>query len=123
MATILSKPLNLARIVEELEKTGFPVFGIDIGRDEVAEHKSFIVYYDKGDIKPTETRNQYKMDFTVMFVSRVDASIDEIEVIENLRLCGLIFDETNHEEGRYLNTDDIAKAVTFKFHQVIRVDR
>ena len=60
MATILSKRLNIARIVEELEKTGYPVFGIDISRDEVANNKSFIVYYDKGDIKPTDTRKPYR---------------------------------------------------------------
>lgn len=126
MTTIISKRLDgkkLEKVVEIIRSVGFPVFDMELGRDEVAENKSFFLYNEKGDIRPTERRNQYKQDFVLMFVSRDGKQIDEISLIEPLRDAGLIFDQMDHSEGRLLDTDDKAEVLTFNFHYPVLIDR
>lgn len=126
MTEIISKRLEgqrLEKVVGIIKEVGFPVFDMELGRDEVAENKTFFLYNEKGDIQPTDRRNQYKQDFILMFVSREGVTIDEIGLIEPLRDAGLIFDSMDHSEGRLLDTDDKAEVLTFNFHSAILVNR
>lgn len=119
MGTMFSKPLSeqkLEKIIAVIKERGFPVFDMDMGRDEVAAHETFFLYNEKGRLQATEKRNQYKREFVLMFVTRAKAGIEEMELIEDLRLCGLIFDDMEQDEGRLLDTDDKAEVLTFTFH-------
>lgn len=123
MVTILSKPPKLEKIVDILANRGFPVFDMDMGRDEVEENKTFFIYNEEGNITPTDNRNQLKQEFVVMLVTREGKTIDVVELIEDLRLTGLIFDGTESEEGRLMDTDTKAEVITFNFHKIILLGR
>ncbi|HHT7641968.1 TPA: hypothetical protein ACT2ET_000941 [Streptococcus suis] len=123
MAEIISKPLDLSRIVEVIRGTGFPCFGLDMGRDEVADNPSFFLYSDDGGLTPGTHANQYKRAFTVMFVTRERASFDDVGLIERLKDCRLIFDRSEIDKGNLVNTDEQVTATTLNFHQLIRIER
>lgn len=108
---------NTQAVVAKLKKlTGYPVYKTDITRDEVLSHLSFFVYEDRGDIRPGTNGNQFLMDFTISFITLEDATVDEIELITELRYFGLMFDRTETEYGRVANTEQEAKMITFYFH-------
>lgn len=128
MVKILSKPLNLEKVVGVIKETvvdkPFEVFDSHIGRDEVAKNPTFFFYNENGGMEPTVHATQYKKDFVLMFVSREGAMLSEIEqfgLIERLRKCGLIFSRTEEDEGKLLDTEEKVEAVTFYFSRIIRV--
>lgn len=123
MAEIISKPLDIEKIVEVIRGTGFPCFGLDIGRDEVAAHPSFFLYSDDGGLSPGLHANQYKRSFTLMFVTRDGAVFDDIGLIEQLKDCRLIFDSSEIDKGSLIGTDNQVIATTMNFHQIIRTER
>ncbi|MGT2911377.1 hypothetical protein ACVR1I_06635 [Streptococcus cameli] len=123
MVEILSKPLDIERIVKEILSFGYPCFDSDVGRDEVADSPSFFVYMDDGGLEPSTHANQYIKSFILMFISREGATFDELELIEKMKLCRLVFDRSEIERGSLLNTEEQAVARTLTFHQVIKVER
>lgn len=123
MAEIISKPLDLGKIVSIIRDTGFPCFGLDMGRDEVSKHPSFFIYSDDGGLSIGNHANQYKRSFTLMFVTREGAIVDDISLIERLKDCRLIFDGSEIDKGNLVNTEEQVTAITMNFHQIIRVER
>lgn len=113
--------LSLEKIVSRLDAFGYPVFHLDLNKDEWRDNKSFFVYDDNGEVRPGTSRLQYSIDFTLMFITLEDAEINIIEVIENLAGTGLIFDGAVPESPKVKDTDKVAKAITWTFHRVVRV--
>lgn len=123
MVEILSKPLIIEKIVSAIRETGFPCFDLDVGRDEVQDNKSFFVYSDDGGLEASTHANQFNKSFIVMFITRENATFNELELIDRLKLCRLIFDSSEVENGQLLNTEESAVVRTYHFHQVIRIER
>lgn len=123
MVEIISKPLNLEKIVTIIKQTGIPCFDMSIGRDEVYENKTFFVYIDDGELMPALHANQYHKQFTLMFITRENRLFNELELIENLKLCRLIFDSSEVENGQLVNTEEKAIVRTYYFHQLIKIER
>lgn len=123
MVEIISKSIDLVKIVEAIRSFGYPCFDSDVGRDEVAENPSFFVYMDDGGLEPSTHANQYWKTFVLMFITRENATFDELELIDKMKLCRLIFDRSEIERGSLLNTEEQAIARTLTFHQVLKVER
>lgn len=123
MVEVISKPLNLEKIVTTIKQTGIPCFDMSIGRDEVYENKTFFVYIDDGELMPSLHANQYHKRFTLMFITRENSLFNELELIENLKLCRLIFDSSEVENGQLVNTEEKAIVRTYYFHQLIKIER
>ncbi|HEK9985471.1 TPA: hypothetical protein TVE81_001378 [Streptococcus equi subsp. zooepidemicus] len=123
MVEVISKPLNLEKIVTIIKQTGIPCFDMSIGRDEVYENKTFFVYIDDGELMPALHANQYHKQFTLMFITRENRVFNELELIENLKLCRLIFDSSEVENGQLVNTEEKAIVRTYYFHQLIKIER
>ncbi|CRQ98291.1 TPA: hypothetical protein TVW26_001592 [Streptococcus equi subsp. equi] len=123
MVEVISKPLNLEKIVTIIKQTGIPCFDMSISRDEVYENKTFFVYIDDGELMPALHANQYHKQFTLMFITRENRLFNELELIENLKLCRLIFDSSEVENGQLVNTEEKAIVRTYYFHQLIKIER
>lgn len=123
MVVIMSKPLDIKKVVEAVRETGFPCFDTTLGRDEVAQHTSFFVYMEDGGLQASTHGNQYHRTFTLMFVSRDEASFDELALIDKLKGCRLVFDRSEVDRGGLLGTEEQVLARTMYFHQVIKVER
>lgn len=114
--------LNLERIVGKLEAFGYPVFNLDLNKDEWRDNKSFFVYDENGEVRPAgNSRLQYSIEFTLMFITLEYSHVDIIEVVENLAGTGLIFDGAIPETPKLKDTDQIAKAITWTFHRIVKV--
>lgn len=108
---------NSTLVVAKLKEiTGYPVFKTDITRDEVLSQPSFFVYEDKGDIRQGTNGNQYLVGFVISFITTDDATIDEIDIIQQLRPFGLLFDRTETDSGRIADSENEAKMTTFYFN-------
>lgn len=112
--------VNLEKIISTIESVGYPVFAIDLNKDEINKHDSFFVYMDKGNIINGESKTQLLRDFTLMYLSKNNKDIDEIDLILNLRKLGLIFDSMDRDEAKFQDTDQTALVLTFHFHATIR---
>lgn len=123
MVVVLSKSLDLEKIVSTIKETGFPCFDMEMSRREVEENKSFFVYSDDGDLVPGANANQFKKSFLLMFVTREGATVDVLELVERLRLCRLLFDGSEVDKGSVSNSDESATATTMRFHHVIKIER
>lgn len=100
----------------------YPVFGKDIKKDEVENNPSFFIYNEKGEItKGDGTINSYNINFYLYFITRENAEINEIEIIERLKKHGLVFVRTEQDLGKIENTDSEAKMTTFIFYQMQKV--
>lgn len=119
---IITDSLRLETAVEIIENTGNAAFDTDVGKDEVEENSSFFVYVEEGDIRSAETsRSQYVREFVLAFITRENATINAIELIENLKKAGLHFKSTETATGKMANTGEEAKMITFIFTRSIRV--
>ena len=115
---------TLTKIVGRLEDFGYPVFGLDLNKDEIRDNKSFFVYDENGRITPGQSRIQYLIEFTLMFITLEDKVMDEIEIAENvIQGTGLIFDGSVREQAKFQETDQIANTITWTFHRVVMVGR
>ncbi len=113
---------RLAKVVDKIESFGYPVFNIDLNKDEIRDNKSFFVYDENGRVTPGQSRLQYQKEFTLMFISLEDKTIDEIELAENLiRGTGLIFDGSTRDQAKFQETDQLASTITWTFHRVFMV--
>ncbi|QBX15445.1 hypothetical protein Javan187_0009 [Streptococcus phage Javan187] len=72
---------------------------------------------------PALHANQYHKQFTLMFITRENRLFNELELIENLKLCRLIFDSSEVENGQLVNTEEKAIVRTYYFHQLIKIER
>ena len=113
---------SLSKTIQQIKDiTGYPVFATDMTKYEVANHQTFLIYDEKGDIRKGSNANQYLQDFVLSFVTRENVEVSEFDLIIGLQPCGLIFRETQKEYGRIADTDQEAKMVTFYFHQPLVV--
>ena len=112
--------LDLKRVLEQLEVFGYPIFSLDINKDELLEHKSFFIYDDNTGITPGENRLQYQIGFSLLFITFEEAQIDQIEVALQLSRAGLIFDNSTHNIGKLQDTDQVATTITWQFHSLVR---
>lgn len=101
---------------------GYPVFPIDMSKYEVEKNSSFFIYHDKGPIRKAEKPNQFLRDFILSFITTEGIEIDEFALIIGLRKCGLIFRETEHDYGKFQNTDVDAKMTTFNLHKILLLE-
>ncbi|MGF3113211.1 hypothetical protein [Facklamia sp. P9177] len=123
MQMTASSRIKLDHIIKAMEELGHPVFAIDLNKDEINNRDSFFVYNDKGNISRVEGANQYKMEFTVMYISKVHDDIDEITLIDQLIRYGLIFVDSTRDEAKFKGTDQTALVITLNFTQIFRLCR
>lgn len=117
----IQQMLRLEKLLTDVtELTTFPVFGIDIGKDEADNNDAFFIYYDKGPIRKDETGN-FQRDFVLMFVSKAGDEIDEFALIEQSPKWGLRFRETEYDYGKIGDTQQIVNTTTFYMHQVVKI--
>ncbi|MDZ5760774.1 hypothetical protein RAK27_19195 [Carnobacterium maltaromaticum] len=110
-----------SRCIEVLKEFGFEVFGKDVQKDEIESNKSFFIFDDDGDLS-RESANVYNKAAYVAFVTTDGTTIpDELEIIAKLQTCGLRFDNTENDEGKMKETEQIAKMRTWNFHQSLKV--
>lgn len=117
----VSNRVNQEKLIKVLDSFGFPIFSVDLNKDEINQHSSFFVYNEKGNILPATGSNQYLRDFTLIFMSRENKDIDEIEVIHALTRLGLVFKNSYREEAKLRGTEQSALVITMNFHEIIRV--
>lgn len=118
-----SNRVNLDKVIEALESVEVPVFAIDLNKDEINSVDSFIVYNDKGDIEKSDKPMNYLREFSVMYVSKVNRDIEEIELIDKLLQLGLIFVSSNRDHAKFKDTDQTALVITINFKTIIRLCR
>ncbi|WP_024622177.1 hypothetical protein [Metaclostridioides mangenotii] len=100
----------------------YPVFAMNIRKDEVEKNPSFFIYNDDGEItKATSGINQYKTNFHLSFFTRGQSTLNQIEVIEMCKKHALIFDRTEIDVGKIQDLDVEAKMVTFVLHHIDKV--
>lgn len=113
--------VNLDRILSSIEETGHPVFAIDLNKDEINAHDSFFVYMDKGNIAHGDDPKQLLREFTLIYLSKNNTDIDEIDLIVKLKRLGLVFNSLERDEAKFKDTEQTALVLTFRFHAIIRV--
>lgn len=112
---------DLEGLIKKLDDI-YPTFTINMKKSEVKENPSFFIYDDDGEISKADTSTvQYKIKFYIYFITRENAKINKIKLIEMCKKHGLIFDYTTVELGKIENTDSEASMITFVFHQLQKV--
>lgn len=114
--------LRLKKLHDELtEMTGFPIFGVDIGKDEIDSNDSFFIFYENGSIrKDTESVNLLR-DFILMYITKKAEPIDEYAIISKSNTWGLRFRNTEYDFGKIGDSQEIVHTTTFYFQQVVRM--
>ncbi|MGX7108348.1 hypothetical protein [Facklamia miroungae] len=123
MQMTVSSQIKLDRIIKAMEDREHPVFAIDLNKDEINNFDSFFIYNDKGNIFRAEGANQYRMNFTVLYISKTHDDIDEITLIDELIRYGLTFVDSSREEAKFKETDQTALVITLNFTQIFRLCR
>lgn len=119
---IITDTLRLEKAITIIEGTGYPVFGTDIGKDEVEANSSFFIFEDEGNISKAESsKSQYSREFVLSFLTKKGATINPIELIETLKPSGLHFKSSDSAHGKMANTDEEAKMTTLIFTRIITV--
>lgn len=113
--------INIEDIINEIEKiTGYPVFGEDIGKDEIKENNHYFIYSNDRGLRKSTKPNQFVRDFHLLFITTGEfVELDDIKLILNLQKHRLIFDDLSVDTGKISNTDKDIKAYTFTFHENI----
>nr|WP_312214147.1 hypothetical protein [Clostridioides sp.] len=112
---------DLEGLIDKLKKI-YPVFNMDIRKDEVKKNPSFFIYDDDGEMtKATTGITQYKTAFYLAFFTRNGSEINKIKIAELCKQHALFFDRTEKDTGKIANLDTEAKMITFVFHHVDRV--
>lgn len=117
-----SDQLKLDKFLEIMDGQAYPLFDTNAEKDEYQSNESFFVYSQEGSIRPSiENHNQYLKEFTLSFFTKCNASIDVLNLAEQLRKARLVFTGTEIEEGEFADTGERAKMVTLNFTHVIKV--
>ncbi len=114
--------LRREKMIEEIEEmTGFPVFGIDVGKDEVESNPSFFICYTNGQIQKGEANFILQRDAVLIFFSEKE-KINEYAIIKKSPSWGLSFDRADYDYGKFGNTQKTYEIVTFYFHRPVKLE-
>lgn len=110
---------TIGNIVKVLNDTGYEVFDLEIKRDEVEAHDAFFIYTIGNNIRKGE--RSYLVDVEIVFLSKKGETINEIELAEKLKRCGLVFNWSNLEVGKIDDTEKSVTLCTLNFHKPLKV--
>lgn len=83
--------------------TGFPCFGLDMGRDEVADNPSFFLYSDDGGLTPgTHEKDLENAPFVAYRAAGGTMSKDEFAkaIVFDLEIAGRIYQQIVQGNGQ-----------------------